>query len=158
MGKFNRHGHSFMGFIETVTVGQTSYQILRISSFCNWERAQNPLININVLTFLVKKGTVKLSGMYIFWEYYAKKKKLWVKYHPWIWKSLFTWKSAILKLSAVHKIAPVLIGNKINRWDGKVKLLQILSATYTVVVLVDYGVMVQKETENPFVWEFLFYR
>ena len=66
MGKFYRHGHSFMGFIETVTVGQTSYQILRISSFCNWERAQNPLININVLTFLVKKGTVKLSGMFIF--------------------------------------------------------------------------------------------
>ena len=54
------------------------------------------------------------------------KKKLWVKYHPWIWKSLFTW-SAILKLSAVRKIAPVLIGNKINRWDGKVKLLHPLS-------------------------------
>ena len=66
MGKFNRHGHSFMVLIETVTVAETSYQILRILSFCNWERAQNPLININVLTFLVKKGTVKLSGMYIF--------------------------------------------------------------------------------------------
>ena len=55
-----------MGFIETVTVAETSYQILRISSFCNWERAQNRLINIDVLTFLVKKGTVKLSVMYIF--------------------------------------------------------------------------------------------
>ena len=64
-----------MVLIETVTVAETSYQILRILSFCNWERAQNPLININVLTFLVKKGTVKLSWMYIFREYYAKKKK-----------------------------------------------------------------------------------
>lgn len=76
MGKFNRHGHSFMGFIETDTVAETSYQILRILSFCNWERAQNPLININVLTFLVKKGTVKLSGMYIFLRILYTKKKL----------------------------------------------------------------------------------
>ena len=80
----------------------------------------------------------------IFFENIMQKKKNWVKSHPWVWKSLFSWKSAMLKLSAVQKIAPVLIGNKINRWDGKVKYCCILSATYTIVMLIDYGMMVQK--------------
>ena len=47
-----------------VVVG-TSYQMLEVLAFCNWERAQPPSISITVLTFLVKKSSMKNSGVSI---------------------------------------------------------------------------------------------
>ena len=49
-------------FSESVVVAGTSYQMLDVLAFCNRERAQSiqpPSITITVLTFLVKKSTVK---------------------------------------------------------------------------------------------------
>ena len=46
--------------------------MLEVFAFWNRERAQPPSITITVLTFLVKKSTMKNSGVSIFWEY-AKK-------------------------------------------------------------------------------------
>ena len=41
--------------------------MLKVVSFCDRERALLPLINITVLTFLVKKKRkMKLSGVFIF--------------------------------------------------------------------------------------------
>ena len=47
-----------------VVVG-TSYQMLEVLAFCNWERAQPPSISITVLTFLVKKSSMKNFGVSI---------------------------------------------------------------------------------------------
>ena len=41
----------------------TSYEMLEVLAFCNWERAQPPSITITVLTFLVKK---RISGCLFF--------------------------------------------------------------------------------------------
>ena len=51
---------------ESVVVAGTSYQMLEVLAFCNLERAEPPSITIRVLTFLVKKSTVKNSGVSIF--------------------------------------------------------------------------------------------
>ena len=40
--------------------------MLKVVSFCDRERALLPSINITVLTFLVKKRKMKLSGVSIF--------------------------------------------------------------------------------------------
>ena len=40
--------------------------MLDVLALCNRERAQPPSITITVLTFLVKKGTMKNSGVSIF--------------------------------------------------------------------------------------------
>ena len=47
-------------------MAEKSYQMLEISAFCNRERVQPPSIKIAVLTFLVKKSTMKNSGVSIF--------------------------------------------------------------------------------------------
>ena len=47
----------------------TSYEMLEVLAFCNWERVQPPSIAITVLTFLVKKSTVKNFGPSIFGQY-----------------------------------------------------------------------------------------
>ena len=44
----------------------TSYEMLEVLAFCNWERAQPPSITITVLTFLVKKSTGKNFVVSIF--------------------------------------------------------------------------------------------
>ena len=44
----------------------TSHEILEVLAFCNWERAQPPSITITMLTFLVKKSTVKNFGCLFF--------------------------------------------------------------------------------------------
>jgi len=51
---------------ESVVVAGTSYQMLEVLAFCNLERAEPPSITITVLTFLVKKSTMKNSGVSIF--------------------------------------------------------------------------------------------
>ena len=51
---------------ESVVVAGTSYQMLEVLAFCNLERAEPPSITIRVLTFLVKKSTMKNSGVSIF--------------------------------------------------------------------------------------------
>ena len=51
---------------ESVVVAGTSYQMLEVLAFCNLERAEPPSIMIRVLTFLVKKSTMKNSGVSIF--------------------------------------------------------------------------------------------
>ena len=47
----------------------TSYQMLEVLAFCNRERAQPPSITITMLTFMVKKSTMKNSWVSIFWQY-----------------------------------------------------------------------------------------
>ena len=47
-------------------VAETSYQMLEVLSFCDQERVQPPSLKLTVLTFLVKKGKMKLSGESIF--------------------------------------------------------------------------------------------
>ena len=49
------------------------YQMFEVLAFCNRVKAQPPSITITVLTFLVKKSTMKNSVVSIFWQY-AKKR------------------------------------------------------------------------------------
>ena len=65
-GKRGSSRHSTTSFSESVVVAETSYQMLEVLPFCNRERSQPPSITKTVLTFLVKKSTMKLSGVYIF--------------------------------------------------------------------------------------------
>ena len=58
--------HSTTNFSANVVVAGTSYQMLKVLAFCNLERAQPPSITITVLTFLVKKSTMKNSEVSIF--------------------------------------------------------------------------------------------
>ena len=67
-GKCGSHRHSTTSFSENVIVTKTSYQMLGILSFSDRERASSPSTDISVLTFVVKKTTVKLSGVSIFRE------------------------------------------------------------------------------------------
>ena len=53
-------------FSESVVVAGTSHEMLEVLAFCNWERAQPPSITVTVLTFLVKKSTMKNFGGSIF--------------------------------------------------------------------------------------------
>ena len=72
VGKRGSRRHSTTSFNESVVAAGTSYQMLEVLAFWNRERAQPPSITITVLTFLVKKSTMKNSGVSIFWQY-AKK-------------------------------------------------------------------------------------
>ena len=65
-GKRGSRRHSTASFSESVVVAGTSYQMLELLAFCNQERAQPPSITITVLTFRVKKSTVKNPGVSIF--------------------------------------------------------------------------------------------
>ena len=65
-GKRGSSRHSTTSFSENVAVAETSYQILEVLAFCNRERAKPPPITITMLTFLVKKSTMKKSGVSIF--------------------------------------------------------------------------------------------
>ena len=71
-GKRGSRRHSTTSFGESVVEAGTSYQKLEVSAFCYRERAQPPSIMITLLTFLVKKSTMKNSGESIFRQY-AKK-------------------------------------------------------------------------------------
>ena len=71
-GKPGSRLHSTTSFNESVVAEGTSYQMLQVVAFCSRERAQPPSITITVLTFLVKKGTMKNSVVSIFGQY-AKK-------------------------------------------------------------------------------------
>ena len=75
-GKRGSRRHATTRFNKSVVAAGTSYQMLEVLAFWNRERAQPPSITITVLTFLVKKSTMKNSGVSIFWEY---AKKLWIK-------------------------------------------------------------------------------
>ena len=46
-------------------MAKTSYQMLEILSFSDRGRAQSPSTEINVLTLVVKKSTMQLSGISI---------------------------------------------------------------------------------------------
>ena len=55
-----------MSFSENVVVEKTSYQMLEVLSFSDWERAlKPPSMEISVLTLVVKKSTMKLYGVSI---------------------------------------------------------------------------------------------
>ena len=60
-GKRGSRRHSTTSFNESVVAAGTSYQMLQVLAFCNRERPQPPSITITVLTFLVKKSTMKNS-------------------------------------------------------------------------------------------------
>ena len=62
-GKRGSRRHSTTSFSESVVVAGTSYQMLEVLVFCNLEKAQPPSITITVQTFLVKKSTMKNSGV-----------------------------------------------------------------------------------------------
>ena len=64
-GKGGSRRHSTTSFSKSVEVAGTSYQMLELLAFCNQERAQPPSITITVLTFQLKKSTMKKSGVYI---------------------------------------------------------------------------------------------
>jgi len=55
-------------------MAKTSYQMLGILSFSDRERALPPSTETSELTFVVKKSTMKLSGVSIFREYARKLK------------------------------------------------------------------------------------
>ena len=56
--------HSTKGF--SGNVRETSYQRFKVLAFCDWEKALTLSIKMSVLTFLVKKRTMKLCGVSIF--------------------------------------------------------------------------------------------
>ena len=53
---------------KNVVVVKTSYQMLRILSLSDRERASPPSTEISVLTFVVKKSTTTLSAVSFFRE------------------------------------------------------------------------------------------
>ena len=61
-GKRGSRRHSTTSFNKSVVAAGTRYQMLEVLAFWNWERAQPPSKTITVLTFLVKKNTMKNSG------------------------------------------------------------------------------------------------
>ena len=65
-GKCGSRRHSTTSFSENVIVAGTSYQMLEVLAFFNLERAQPPSITITVITFLVKKSTMKNFVVSIF--------------------------------------------------------------------------------------------
>ena len=65
-GKRGSRRHSTTSFSESVVVAETRYQMLEAATFCNRERPLPPSITTKVLTFLVKKSTMKNSGVSIF--------------------------------------------------------------------------------------------
>ena len=65
---------------ENVVVAGTSYQMLGILSFSDRERALPSSTEISILTFVVvKKSTMKVSGVYIF---RVQARKLKIKCRP----------------------------------------------------------------------------
>ena len=61
-GKRDSRRRTTTGFSENVVVMETMYQMLEVLSFCKHQ------IKTTVLTFMVKKGEMKLSGLSIFWR------------------------------------------------------------------------------------------
>ena len=59
-GKRDSRRRTTTGFSENVLVMETRYQTLEVLSFCKQQ------IKTTVLTFMVKKGEMKLSGLSIF--------------------------------------------------------------------------------------------
>ena len=59
-GKRYSRRRTTTGFSENVLVMETRYQMLEVLSFCKQQ------IKSTVLTFMVKKGEMKLSGLSIF--------------------------------------------------------------------------------------------
>ena len=64
-GKCDSHRYSITGFSENIVVAKTSYQMLGILSFSDREWALTPSTEKGGLTFVVKKSTLKLSGVSI---------------------------------------------------------------------------------------------
>ena len=60
--------HSTTRFSENVVVAKSSHQMLEILSFSDRERTLPPSTEISVLTFVVKKSTMKPSGVSVFRE------------------------------------------------------------------------------------------
>ena len=60
-------------------MAKTSYQMLGILSFSDRERALPPSTEISELTFVVKKSTMRLSGVSIFRQ---EARKLKIKCRP----------------------------------------------------------------------------
>ena len=65
-GKRGSCRHSTTSFSENVVVAETSYQMLEVLAFAIGRGLNPPSITITLLTFLVKKGTMKTSGVNIF--------------------------------------------------------------------------------------------
>ena len=77
-GKRDSRCHSTTSFNKNVEVAEKSYQMLEDLSFCDQERDYPPLIKKTVLTFQVKKSTIKLSFheyLYYFHHKESQKKK-----------------------------------------------------------------------------------
>ena len=55
-----------------IVVAETSYQMLEVSLLCDRKRAKPLVIKITVLTNLLKKSTMTLSGVSIFFQYTKK--------------------------------------------------------------------------------------
>ena len=67
-GKSDSRCKSTTSFSENVVVAKTRQQMLGILSFSDRERALPSSKEMSVLTFVVKKSTMKLSGVSIFSE------------------------------------------------------------------------------------------
>ena len=66
VGRRDSRRHSTTAFGENIVMAKTSYQMLGILSLSDRERALPPSTEISELTFVVKKSTMKLSGVSIF--------------------------------------------------------------------------------------------
>ena len=67
-GRRDSRRHSTTAFGGNIVMAKTTYQMLEILSFSDRERASPSSTEIIVLTFVVKKSTMKLSGVSIFRE------------------------------------------------------------------------------------------
>ena len=61
-GKRGSRRHSTTSYSANIVVGETIYQMLKVSSFCDQERAYPTSLKITVLTFLGKNGKMKFPG------------------------------------------------------------------------------------------------
>ena len=68
LGKRDSPHRSTTGFSENVIVTETNYQMLKVLSYVDQERASSPVIKITVLSFLVNKRKMKLSWVSIFFR------------------------------------------------------------------------------------------
>ena len=75
-GKRDSSHHSTTSFNENVVVMETSFKMLEVLSFYNWERAQPFSMTLLLLTLPMTKRTVKLPGCLGNFETTRKKRKL----------------------------------------------------------------------------------
>lgn len=113
LGKRDSPHNSTTGFSENIIVTETNYQMLKVLSYVDQERASSSVIKITVLSFFMNKRKMKLSWVSIFFR--IQKNTL-----SWI-SSSFSWTSVMIPgLVNLHSLSqsPLFLGHKVPCCSG----------------------------------------